>query len=56
MQQQMVILWQYNPPNNVKHISVIESRYRRTDGTLIIVMQEKLGVIITNSSISDNIV
>ena len=42
-------LYQYNAPNGVMYIGVRECRYRKTDDTLIIVMNELIPVKITNS-------
>ena len=47
--QQHKTLYQYNPPNDVKLVVVVESKYRKTDDTLTMVMQEEVEVKIVNS-------
>ena len=42
-------LYQYNLPNDINKVFVTELRYRETDGTLIIVMKEKVEVKNKNS-------
>ena len=46
--QQHKILWQYKLPDNVWTIEVKELRYRKTDDTLIIVIQEHIEVIMSH--------
>ena len=49
--RQRKTLYQYNTPNDVLSMVVVECRYRKTDDTLIIVMEERKGVKISNSLI-----
>ena len=49
--RQRKTLYQYNTPNHVLYMKVVECRYRKTDDTLIIVMEGILEVKISNSLI-----
>lgn len=48
--QQHKVLWESIPTDGIVKVSVTESKYRKTDDTLIIIMEEELEVIITIST------